>query len=257
MHRTLRPGLALPLAVFFALAPLAARTPNTQATESLPAARTIVDRHIKEVGGREAILAQTTTYATGTVSLPAAGLTGKLEAFHAKPNKFLQRMTLPGIGEIEEGFDGTVGWSISPLTGPTLLDGKQLEQRKFDADFFHELKANDRYESMTTLEKTTFEGRPAYKIRLLKKGGEEDFEFYDAETGLKAGTISTRDSPMGPMESTLAWTDYKKFGGLLQPATTKVSVMNTQMILAITTVEYGKVDPSVFTLPPAIKALIK
>ena len=66
------------------------------------------------------------------MSLPAAGLSGKLEAFHAKPDKFVQRMSLPGIGDMEEGFDGTVGWSLSPLTGPTLLDGKQLEHEARD-----------------------------------------------------------------------------------------------------------------------------
>ena len=123
-------------------------------------------------------------------------------------------MTLPGIGDIEEGFDGTVGWSISPLTGPTVLDGRQLEQRKFDADFFEDLKSKERYVSMTTVEKTTFEGRPVYKIQLVKKGGGEDIEFYDTETGLKAGAITTRDSPMGPMQGTTAWSDYKKFGSL-------------------------------------------
>ena len=257
MSRILRPGLALPLVAVLAIAPLAATTSARQASAELPAARTIIDRHIKEIGGRAVILAQTSTHATGTVSLPAAGLSGKLEAFHAKPDKFVQRMSLPGIGDIEEGFDGKVGWSISPLTGPTLLDGKQLEQRKFDADFFEDLKPADRYASITTVEKTTFEGRPVYKIRLVKKAGGEDVELYDAETGLKAGAILTRDSPMGPMQTTTAWSDYKKFGSLLQPATTKVSVMSTQMIMAITGVEYGTVDPAVFTVPAQIKALIK
>ena len=132
------------------------------------------------------------THATGTVSLPAAGLTGKLEVFHAKPNKFLQRMSLPGIGDIEEGFDGKVGWSLSPMTGPTLLEGKQLEERAFDADFYEELKAAERYSSMTTVERTTFEGRPVYKVRLVKKTGGEDIEFYDIETGLKAGGMVRR-----------------------------------------------------------------
>ena len=256
MYRTLRPGLALPLAAFIAIAPLAAREAGNQAN-SLPSARSLIDRHIKEVGGREAILAQTSSHATGTVSIPAAGLSGKLDSYHAKPNKFLQRMSLPGIGDVEEGFDGTVGWSLSPLTGPTVLEGKLLEERKFDADFYEDLKSGERYESMTTLEKTTFEGRPVYKVRLVKKSGGEDIEFYDAETGLKAGAISTRDSQMGPIQSTMSWSDYKKFGKLLHPATTKVSAVNTQMIMVITSVEYGTVDPSVFAIPAQIKALIK
>ena len=257
MSRILRPGLALPLAAILAIAPLAAQAPAASSAAQLPAARTIIDRHVREIGGREAILAQTSTHAVGTVSMPAAGLTGKLEAFHAKPDKFVQRMSLPGIGDMEEGFDGTVGWSLSPLTGPTLLDGKQLEQRRFDADFYEDLKSGDRYTSITTVEKTTFEGRPAYRIRLVKKAGDEDIEFYDTETGLKIGAVSTRDSPMGPMQSTTTWSDYRKFGNLLQPATTKVSVMSTQLVMSISSVEYGKVDPAVFSLPAQIKALIK
>jgi hypothetical protein len=59
------------------------------------------------------------------------------------------------------------------------------------------------------------------------------------------------------MQSTTTFGDYRKFGSLLQPATTKVSVMNTQLVMAITTVEYGKVDPAVFSVPGQIKAIIK
>jgi len=252
-------GLGLALSALTALAPgpVPTQAPKTAKREALPPAREIIDRHIKEIGGREAILAQTSTHAVGTVSMPAAGLTGKLEAFHAKPNKFLQRMTLPAIGEIEEGFDGTVGWSISSLTGPILVDGKQLEQRRFDADFFEELKAPERYESISTVERTTFEGRPAYKIKLVKKGGEEDIEFYDVETGLKAGSVSTRESPMGAILGTTVFSDYQKFGVLRQPTTMKVNLMSQQMIMSIVKLEYGTVDPAVFTVPPQIKALIK
>jgi hypothetical protein len=243
------------------MAPVAARVPQAQpaanASPALPSAREILDRHIKEVGGRQAILAQTSMHATGTVSLPAAGISGKMEAYHAKPNRFLQRMTLPGIGDLEEGYNGTVGWSLSPLTGPSLLDGKQLEQRIFDADFYDDLKLQARYASITTVEKMTFEGRSVYKLRLVQKTGEEDVEFYDVETGLKAGGITTRDSPMGPIQGTTVVSDYKKFGSLLQPTTTKVSLMGTQMIISVASIEYGSVDASVFTPPAQIKALVK
>lgn len=252
-------GLSLALALLFLVASglAAAQGPAPSKAEALPTAREIIDRHIKEIGGREAILAQTSTHAIGTVSIPAAGLTGKLEAFHAKPNKFLQRITLPAIGDIEEGFDGTVGWSITALTGPILIDGKQLEQRRFEADFYEELKAPERYQSMTTVEKTTFEGRPVYRIRLVQKNDDEETEFYDVETGLKVGAMATRESPMGPMLGTTIFSDYQKFGPLRQPATMKLNVMSQQMVMTIVKLEYGTVDPAVFAVPPQIKALIK
>src|SRR5262245_40455947 len=102
MKLILRPGFLLAV-VAFGVAPVAARAPQP-AKASLPAARTVIDRYIKEIGGREAVLAQTSSHMIGTVAMPAAGLTGTVEAFHAKPNKSLQRISLPGIGQLQEGF---------------------------------------------------------------------------------------------------------------------------------------------------------
>jgi hypothetical protein len=82
-------------------------------------------------------------------------------------------------------------------------------------------------------------------------------EFYDVATGLKAGAMSTRESPMGPMLGTTVYSDYQKFGVLRQPTTMKVNLMSQQMIMSIVKLEYGTVDPAVFAVPPQIKALIK
>jgi hypothetical protein len=258
---------ALPLlvsAVLVALMPAGASTPvaaqaqvRAAAPAALPPAREIIDRYIREIGGRAAILGYSSAHVIGTASMPAAGLTGKMEIFHARPNKFLQRISLPGIGDIEEGFDGTVGWTSSALTGPLLFEGKQLRERAFDADFYSELKSPERYESITTVEKTTFEEKAVYKVKLVKKGGGEDFEFYDVETGLKAGAQATRESQMGPMTGTTSFSDYKKFGMLRAPATMKVTTLNVQMVMSILALEYDNVDPAIFALPPQIKALIK
>src|SRR5262245_22122332 len=95
----MRPGFALSLLTVLGVVPSAARGPEAQApaaqananaasNASLPSAREIIDRHVKEVGGRQAILAQSSMHTMGTVSLPAAGISGKMEAFHAKPNRF-------------------------------------------------------------------------------------------------------------------------------------------------------------------------
>ena len=246
-------------AAVLAIVPAGAQAPKptAKAASTLPPARAIIDRYIREIGGREAILAHSSTHIVGTASMAAAGLNGKLEIYHAKPNRFLQRVSFPGIGEIEEGFDGKVGWTTSALTGPILFEGKQLEERAFDADFYDELKSPERYTSITTVEKTTFDERPAYKLRLVKKNGGEDIEFYDVDTGLKIGGQATRESPMGPMQGTSSYGDYKKFGVLRQPSTLKMTTLNVQMVMSIAAIEYDTVDAAVFRLPPQIKALIK
>ena len=49
----------------------------------------------------------------------------------------------------------------------------------------------------------------------------------------------------------------KKFGNLLQPTVMKQSTSGVEIITTFTSIEYDKVDPAVFELPPAIKALVK
>jgi hypothetical protein len=227
------------------------------ASAALPAAADLMDGHIKAIGGRDALLSRSSLHAVGKVEMPSAGVTGTLEMFAAKPNKTLLKMSLPGIGDFHEGFDGTVGWSMNPLTGPTLMQGAQLEQRKMDSDFYSVVNYEKRYESMTTVEITEFDGRPCYKVRLVRRGGPEDFQFYDVKTGLRAGMITTRETPMGSMTATMTETDYKPFGGVLQPTRLNTKVENLQQVMTFEKFEFDKVDPSVFELPDQIRALAK
>jgi hypothetical protein len=223
----------------------------------LPSAASIIDRHVKAVGGREAILAHTSSHAVGTISMPANGITGPLDLYSAAPDKSLVKINLGGIGDIVEAFDGTYGWSLQPMTGPMLKQGKELAETKFDADFYSDLHNPERYASMKTTEKTTFEGRPCYKVSLVRKDGGEDIEYFDVDTGLRAGRTGTRESPMGVMTATGILSDYKRFGGLLVATTMKETVMGVEQVLKINSVEFDNVPASTFDPPAPIKALIK
>ncbi len=225
---------------------------------ALPSARSILDRHLEAIGGRQAILSHTSSHATGTISVPAAGINGTLEVFSAaKPNRMLVKITLPGVGEVMEGFDGEYAWSVSPMTGAMVLKGKQLDDKKFDSEFYGELHDTARYEAMKTIEKTMFEGRTCYKVSLTRRGGGEDIEFYDVETGLKAGSINTRETQMGSITTTSVESDYRKFGNVLQPTTLRQSAMGIQQVFTLSVIEYDKVEPSAFEPPAQIKALVK
>lgn len=256
-----------PAAALSAQAPKTAAPPRTAPAApaakapapavGLPSARSIINRHIEAVGGRKAILAHTSSHAAGTMSIAATGISGPLEIYSAKPDKSLVKISLGGIGDVIEAFDGTNGWSLQPMTGPRLAEGKELQERKFDSDFYSDLHQEGRYASMTTVEKTTFEGRPCYKVSLVRKTGGEDFDFYDVETGLKAGGLLTRETPMGPLTVTQVQSDYKKFGGLLLPTSLKQTAMGAEQVMKITSIEFDNVPPAVFDPPAQIKALIK
>jgi hypothetical protein len=235
----------------------AAKAPATTPAE-LPDARTIVDRHIKAIGGRDAILSHKSMHAIGTLSIPSSGISGPVDIYNAAPDRALVKTSVPGIGEIVDAYNGSHAWSISPMTGPTLKSGKELEETKLDADFYSELRDPKKY-TLKTIEKTTFDGRDCYKVSVKRVNiaGSEDFDFYDVETGLRAGSINTRETQMGPMTVSNVEGSYKKFGTLLQATLLTQKIMGIEQRITIETVEFDKVDPSVFEPPAVIKALIK
>jgi hypothetical protein len=220
----------------------------------LPSARSILDGHVTAIGGRTALLGHSSRFAKGTLS--TSGLSGGMEWYTAKPNKVVIKVALAGMGDATDGFDGTRGWRSSAITGPMLLTGKELEDRRLESDFYSELTHESRYASMTTIEQMEFEGRPCFKLRLVRKTGEEEFEFYDVETSLRAGSITNYESPMGRVPRTTVLGEYRKFGDLLHPTTLKIQGL-LQQVITITAIEYDKVPPSVFEMPPGLQAQVR
>ena len=166
MSKAVRLGLALALPCVFvasssalaqgtAAPPAAAQKPAD--TAALPSAQTIIDKHIAAIGGRKALQAHSSVAVKGTLSIPANGMSGAVEMYAARPNKSFTKTTVAGIGDISEGFDGTTAWSMSPMTGPMLATGEELAQREFNSNFDRTLGMADAYESMKTVEKTTFD----------------------------------------------------------------------------------------------------
>ena len=248
---------ALLSASLYAQAPAkTAPAPTATASAELPDARTIVDRHIKAIGGRAAILAHKSMHASGTLSVPSSGLSGPVDVYGAAPARALVKASIQGIGEITDGYDGTQAWTINPMMGPSLKTGKELEQTKLDADFYSELRDPKTY-TLTTIEKTLFDGRDCYKIKVTRPDGSEDFDFYDVATGLRAGSINTRETQMGTMTVTNTESGYKPFGKLTQATVLVQKIMGIEQRITIESVEYDKVDPSMFEPPAVIKALIK
>jgi len=244
------------------VAPLYAQAPaktNAPAPAGLPDARMLINKHVKAIGGRPAILAHTSMHGTGTVSVPASGMNGQIEVFGAAPNLQVIRITMGGIGEIAEGFDGKHGWSVNPVTGPTLKVGRELDQVKLDADFYSDLRDPKTYPEVKTVEKVTFDGRPCYRVSLKRIDGSLDFDYYDVATGLRAGVEGTRDTQLGVITQTSVERGYKKFGKLMQPTelVTTTKPPSVEQRITLETVEYDTVEPSTFEPPAAIKALIK
>jgi hypothetical protein len=226
---------------------------------ALPAGRALVDKHVAAIGGASAVRLVQSVRARGTVEIPAQAISGTVEVLTARPDRTLVRAEIPGLGRIERGYDGKVGWSIDPVTGASLVTGQELTELIDESSFDDALHLPDRVKELTTIEQTTFDDRPAYKVKVVLHSGTEQFEYFDVETGMLIGTEGTREMPGGgsmPRVGTLR--DYKRFGAIMHPTVIveHLPVLGFEQIVRLQTVDYDVVPPDAFALPAEVKVLI-
>jgi len=153
------------------------------------------------------------------------------------------------------GFDGKVAWSMDPAAGPSVFEGKMLEQTRDDADFYSELFEEKNYKTMEVLGEEVFDGKKCYKLRLVRKSGRELAAYFDQATGYQAGTVGDQESAMGTMTVTSIVGDFKKFGDVTIPTKLRQKVAAIEQVMTITTVEFDKVAEADFDLPAPVKSL--
>jgi hypothetical protein len=226
--------------------------------QTLPAASEIVAKHVAAIGGKDAIMKIQSMQQTGSMKIPTMGLEASMEV-HMAPNRMAMKQSIPGMGEIVTGFDGTNGWSVNPMQGPRLMTGKELDQLKEQADFpMSMLYAPDRYASMQTEGIVDFAGEKAYKVKLVRKStGRASTEYFSVASGLQIGGEMTQESEMGTMQVTSVVSEYKDFGGIKIPTKVEQSVGPTKIEMQIADVKINAVPATAFEPPAQVKALIK
>ena len=182
-------------------------------------------------------------------------MSGKLEITTLAPNKVVTAMEFPGVGIIRQGFDGTVGWSMNPMQGPSLIEGSMLEELKKSSDMYKDLDPSKIWTKAETKGAVNFGGVPCYEI-VVTGGPGDGALYYEIQSGLTRGMVLTVESPMGKMPSTTIMSDYKEFDGVKIAARTDMEAMNMKQVLTVDSVNYEPVDPAIFNLPPEIKALV-
>jgi hypothetical protein len=230
---------------------------TVQAQDALPKGTDLLAKYVAATGGLDAYKAITSVHMTGTFEMPAQNIGGTADMFQARPSQMRMTINIQGIGQADQGSDGKVAWSVDPMSGPSLLTGKALADAKAEAMFESQYFAPEFVKSATTLEKTTFRNRPAYKVKVVTTFDTEKTLYIDAESSLVIGTESVTETPMGPVATTTSTGDYKKFGAIMQPTTIVQSAMGMEQIVRVSTVEYNNVPASAFEPPAAVKALIK
>ncbi len=233
----------------------------------LPAAKKLIERYF-ELTNAKALGQTKSKRLAGKIEIVGMGIEGKFESLSASPSLSRTKMDLGAMGETLQGYDGKVAWMVNPMMGASLMEGKELLPLRVEGTYDKVGALHELYESMKTVGRETFEGKDCYKVETVMRPLEgmdaeatkkvrTGYEFYDAETGLMAGSMMTAASPMGDIEVTVVNTKYETFGDYLIPTKTLQKMPGANMAITIESLEIDTVDPSVFALPAAIQALLE
>ena len=168
----------------------------------------------------------------------------------------LHLVSVPGLGRIENGYDGRIGRSASPISGPELLKGRQLSESADDAQFDAVLHASDRVRELTTTGRVEFDGHAAYRVKVVMTSGNEQTEYFDVETGLQIGSEAARAVPQGVVQTVNILRNYRKFGPLMQATSFVQRALGFEQVVTIESYEYDVVPDAAFTAPADVRALV-
>ena len=253
MQSFTRNAVAMTALIVGALAPDLARA------QALPVASEIIAKYVSAIGGKVEVLKITSIKQTATMAVPSVGLNADMEMYSAAPNKMAMKTNIPGLGEMQNGYNGSVAWDVNPMQGPRLLADKELANTAENADFYASmLYPAERFAVMETVGDSTINGEKVYKVKMVRKATmKESMAYFSAASGLLVASFSTQESQMGQMPVMSTMADYKKFGGVLMPTKLEQHMGPQKIVVTIKDVTINDVPESAFAVPENVKPLIK
>ena len=215
------PVAAAPAADAAQIIPPAPATDAVKRPPSSPAAvrgaSAILGDAIKAMGEPDAWNAHKTAHLSMTMSFQAVGITGTAERFATSKDQVLVVTKIPGVGEVREGSNGKVFWSQDPINGLRLLDGAEAEQARSESVWNPELRVNDLYRKVDSMNEAGPDGKPLECVVLTPKVGPSVTRCYDPATHLQVLEKGVRPTPQGDTPYTSTVSDWRVAGGLKSP----------------------------------------
>lgn len=221
----------------------------------LPTGESLLQRYIDKSGGAEAYAKAKNMSMTGTVEMPAQHITGTVTIFE-EGEKSYTSMEFPGIGKIEEGYDGNTAWENSALQGPRILEGDEKLSAKRAATLALITSWRDVYKDAKTIGTETIDGKPAWKVEMTPKEGRPETFYFDRDSGLLVRISAIFSTPLGDISTQSTMSDFRPVNGILTPFQMAETAMSQNIVMKFNSIAYNApVPPNQFDLPAAVKAL--
>ncbi len=230
----------------------------TPALAGTPSADEILDRSRQAMGGKAIDRIMSYTASSEMIS-PMGTMTAVI--FWNKSGRVAIKQTMPQMGEMEIGSDGTIGWMKHPMMGFQLMEGQQLKEVKQQAIHARVLNLRqtmtEEQEKIVGVAESEFDGVACHELhfRNLEVADAQGSIFFDVETGLIRGFSMVEDRGGMPTEATIKLKEWKEIDGVRFFHQMDVEGGPMSIGVHFNKIELNSVNPEVFAVPDEVKKL--
>lgn len=244
--------MKLKIAAAILLCAAAACAQQAPATAAAPTVEQILNKAIDALGGQAALATLHSVVMTGATEVVAFNSSGDTSTYAEAPDKFATVTDFEGYGAVGRGYDGKTGWRSDPQQGTTVLTGNELADARLEAEFEGILRWNNLYPKSEVTGVDKVDGRDCWVVKMTPAEGDPVTRYFDQQTHLLDKIVATGNTPQGPGQISVEFSDYRDIGdGVKLPHTLKMSVPGVgDLVTTYQTIKYNvPIDPAKFAKP--------
>jgi len=211
----------------------------------------ILAEHYNAVG-QEKLLATNTLMMKGKIVQQSFEI--PFTSFQKRPMNFRSEAEFQGM-KISSGFDGTMGWSVNPMTGstgPQPMTEEQIDRMKIQADYdglFYNYK--EKGYTVEFIGKENVDDIETYVLKLTRPNGDVITSYIDAENYVLLKSKSKLKIQGVDTETEVIFSNYKYVNEILNPFSMETKMNGqTAMQMVFDEITYDTEMPdSMFAMP--------
>jgi hypothetical protein len=211
----------------------------------------ILAEHFNAVG-QEKLLATNTLMMKGKIVQQSFEI--PFTSFQKRPMNFRSEAEFQGM-KISSGFDGTMGWSVNPMTGstdPQPMTEEQIDRMKIQADYdglFYNYK--EKGYTVEFIGKENVDDIETYVLKLTRLNGDVITSYIDAENYVLLKSKSKMKIQGVDTETEVIFSNYKYVNEILNPFSMETKMNGqTAMQMIFDEITYDTDMPdSMFAMP--------
>jgi hypothetical protein len=220
----------------------------------MPTGESLLQRYIDKSGGAEAYAKAKSMSMNGTVEMQGRNISGTVTIFE-EGEKSYTAMDFPGIGKVEEGYDGDTAWENSALEGPRILEGDEKASVKRAATLALITSWKQVYKSANTVGDGDVDGKSAWKVEMTPNEGKPETFFFDKNSGLLVRISAVLSTALGDIATEATMSDFRAVDGILTPFAITEKAMSQNVVMHFAKIAYNaEIPANRFDLPADVKA---